>query len=235
MESMRYEVRWAMTVSPKDLKLCLHRFSARAISHCFSKPLPTAWKGLQVEIHIVTIHYTKWMILVAFLETSTTLIEYIFPNHPYHSALYLFLASIQKGKTGKNYLKVEKYQILTNNWWVSLTQNFPWNFPLSDWLERKFLNCGRNFYQNGNQGILPKGYWLAKEAQCYDDARQCNFPSFWLIKEAMTNGEVHKMMWWGSFLIGWGMIRSHNVNMMPNDAMQILSGHLSQIGWFIYH
>ena len=49
-----------------------HGFPAPMISHCFSKSLLVVQEGLQSEIHIIPVCYTKWAILVVILETSTT-------------------------------------------------------------------------------------------------------------------------------------------------------------------
>ena len=51
--------------------------------------------------------------------------------------------------------------------------------------------------------FLSKGFLLVGEAQCHDDAKQCDLPSFLLAKEVMTQW-WGKMMQWSSFLIGWG-------------------------------
>ncbi len=99
--------------------------------------------------------------------------------------------------------------------------NFPWIFLLLNWLERKFLNCVRNFSKNRNWEILTKWSWLAKEAWCNDDAKRCNFPPFWLVKEAMAQWRC-KTMWWSSSVIGWKgweVWCQGDAMTMQNDAM----------------
>ena len=117
-----------------------------------------------------------------------------------------FFSFYPKRADWKNYAKAGRYEIVTNSHWVSQTYIFPWVFPFSDGLEKKFWNCARNSCQNRNQEILSKGSWLVREARCHNDVKWCDLPSFLLAKEVMTQWWGN-MMRWSPFLIGWGALQ----------------------------